>query len=50
MSAYEDDSIEGCLERIRIAWDAGDAATFAAQFTGNATYVIWSGDPLLGRS
>ena len=50
MSGYEDDSIEGCLERIRIAWDAGDAAAFAAQFTDDATYVIWSGDPVLGRS
>jgi uncharacterized protein (TIGR02246 family) len=44
------ESIEDCLERIRTAWNAGDAAAFAAQFTEDATYVIWSGDLLLGRS
>ena len=50
MSAYQDDTVDRCLERIRTAWDAGDAAAFAAQFTEDATYVIWSGDPLMGPS
>lgn len=49
MSARKDDSIQDCLQRIRTAWNAGDAAAFAAEFTEDATYVIWSGDPLLGR-
>jgi uncharacterized protein (TIGR02246 family) len=49
MSAHKDDSIEDCLERIRSAWNSGDAAEFAAQFTEDATYIIWSGDALLGR-
>ncbi len=49
MFAHKNDSIEDCLERIRAAWDAGDAAAFAAQFTEDATYVIYSGEPLWGR-
>jgi len=49
MSAHGSDTIEDCLERIRAAWDAGDAAAFAAEFTEDATYVIYLGAPLVGR-
>ena len=32
-----EDTIEDCLDRIRAAWDAGDARAFAASFTEDAT-------------
>lgn len=37
------------LERIRLAWDAGDAAAYAAEFTEDATYVIFAGIVSRGR-
>lgn len=37
------------LERMRNAWDAGDAAAFADQFTHDATYVIFAGIVSRGR-
>jgi uncharacterized protein (TIGR02246 family) len=43
------DTHEACLERIRSAWDAGDARAYAKEFTEDATYVIFLGDPLVGR-
>lgn len=43
------DTIEECLERIRLAWNAGDARAYAEAFTEDATYVIFLGEPLLGR-
>lgn len=49
MYAEQVDTIEDCLERIRAAWDAGDAKAFATEFTKDATYVIYSGTPLSGR-
>ena len=42
------DTPQACLDRIRDAWDAGDAATYARQFTADATYVIFLGDAILG--
>ena len=43
------DTIEKCLERIRLAWNAGDAQAYAGEFAEDATYVIFLGEPLLGR-
>lgn len=38
------------LERIRQAWDAGDAAAYADEFTADATYVIYAGLVSRGRA
>jgi uncharacterized protein (TIGR02246 family) len=45
-----EDTIEDCLDRIRAAWDAGDARAFAGSFTEDATYVIYLGEALFGRA
>jgi uncharacterized protein (TIGR02246 family) len=45
-----EDSYTACLERIRRAWDAGDAHAYAREFTDDATYVIFLGEPLIGRA
>jgi uncharacterized protein (TIGR02246 family) len=37
------------LDRMRSAWDAGDASAFADQFTTDATYVIFAGIVSRGR-
>ena len=47
--AHREDSIEDCLDRIKAAWNAGDAHAFGRSFTENATYVIFLGDVLVGR-
>lgn len=44
------DTVEACLERIRSAWDRGDAQAYAAEFTEDATYVIFLGEALRGRA
>jgi uncharacterized protein (TIGR02246 family) len=49
MSNQEPDTIENCLDRIRLAWNASDAHAYAQEFTEDATYVIFLGEPLLGR-
>lgn len=49
MSTEFSDTIEQFLDRFRRAWDAEDARAYAAQFTEDATYVTWLGDPLVGR-
>ncbi|GAA5147896.1 hypothetical protein GCM10025768_08690 [Microbacterium pseudoresistens] len=38
------------LERMRLAWDAGDAAAYAAEFTDDASYVIFIGTVSTGRA
>lgn len=38
------------LDRIRLAWDAGDAAAYAAEFTEDANYVIFAGIVSHGRT
>ncbi len=43
------DTVERCLERIRLAWNAGDARAYAREFAEDATYVVYLGEPLLGR-
>jgi uncharacterized protein (TIGR02246 family) len=47
--AHREDSIEDCLDRIKAAWNAGDAHAFGRSFTENATYVIFLGEVLVGR-
>jgi uncharacterized protein (TIGR02246 family) len=44
------DTIEACLGRIKSAWDLGDARAYAAEFTEDATYVIFLGEALSGRA
>ena len=47
--AHPKDTVEDCLDRIRTAWNAGDARAFARSFTEAATYVIYLGEVLVGR-
>ena len=44
------DTIDDVLTRISAAWDAGDAAAFACEFTDDATYVIFVGLAYEGRA
>lgn len=44
------DTVEACLERIRSAWDRGDAHAYAGEFTEDATYVIFLGEALRCRA
>ncbi len=46
----DDQGPQGVLDRLRDAWNAADASAFAQLFTEDATYVIWRGDVLSGRS
>lgn len=43
------DGITDVLDRMRRAWDAGDAAAYAAEFTEDADYVIFAGIISRGR-
>jgi uncharacterized protein (TIGR02246 family) len=43
-------SVTETLDRLSAAWNAGDAAAYAAEFTEDATYVIWNGTVLHGRT
>jgi uncharacterized protein (TIGR02246 family) len=45
-----DDTVENLLERIKDAWNTGDAVAYAREFTDDATYVIFRGDALRGRA
>jgi uncharacterized protein (TIGR02246 family) len=49
MSDALQDAITDFLNQLRAAWDAGDARAYAAKFTGDATYVIFLGEALIGR-
>ena len=42
-------SVTETLDRLSAAWNAGDAAAYAAEFTEDATYVVWNGIVLRGR-
>ena len=44
------DTVEACLERMKSAWNRGDARAYAAEFTEDATYVIFLGEALRGRA
>src|ERR1700733_14398847 len=41
--------VETFLDQFRAAWDAGDARSYAALFTNEATYVIFLGEAFVGR-
>jgi uncharacterized protein (TIGR02246 family) len=41
---------QAVLDRLRDAWNAADASAYARLFTEDATYVVWRGDVLTGRS
>ncbi|GAA1842840.1 SgcJ/EcaC family oxidoreductase [Pseudonocardia ailaonensis] len=41
--------VRDVLDSITAAWDAGDAAAFAAPFTDDCTYVVFDGTVLHGR-
>jgi uncharacterized protein (TIGR02246 family) len=49
MSMSLEEAIDACLKRIQSAWNAGDARLYAAEFTEDATYVIFLGEALSGR-
>ncbi len=49
MTSQTTDTPDACLDRIRRAWDAGDAHASGQEFTVDATYVIFLGDLLDGR-
>lgn len=42
-------AVDESLGRIIAAWDAGNARAFAAEFTADASYVIFAGIVSLGR-
>ncbi|WP_432824713.1 SgcJ/EcaC family oxidoreductase [Dactylosporangium sp. CA-092794] len=44
------DTVEGFLDRVRQAWDAGDARRYGEQFAEDASYVIFLGDVMFGRA
>lgn len=44
------DTIEAFLDRVRQAWDDGDAHAYGEQFTEDASYVIFLGDAMFGRA
>ncbi|MFE9455145.1 SgcJ/EcaC family oxidoreductase [Streptomyces sp. NPDC006739] len=50
MTVKSEDTVEEFLERVRQAWDAGDATRYAAQFAEDASYVIFMGDAMFGRA
>jgi uncharacterized protein (TIGR02246 family) len=45
-----DSDPQDLLDRLRHAWNAGDAYAYAELFSEDATYVIWRGDVLTGRA
>jgi uncharacterized protein (TIGR02246 family) len=49
LAAPTQDTVEDFLDRVRRAWDEGDAVTYAQQFAEDASYVIFMGDALFGR-
>lgn len=45
----QENSIEATLNRMTAAWAAGDADAYAAEFTADASYVIYAGLSYFGR-
>ena len=43
-------TVDGCLDRMVQAWDRGDAAAYADEFTDDASYVIYVGLTYAGRA
>jgi uncharacterized protein (TIGR02246 family) len=50
MTQTQNDTIEAFLNRVRQAWDAGDAHAYALQFAEDASYVIFLGEVMFGRA
>ncbi|WP_207904511.1 SgcJ/EcaC family oxidoreductase [Agromyces fucosus] len=50
MTTDEQAEVLVALDRIRAAWDAGDADAYAAEFTEDASYVIFAGLHDLGQA
>jgi uncharacterized protein (TIGR02246 family) len=50
MTDVLDDTIDDCLARMVRAWDAGDAGAYAAEFTEDASYVLYVGLTYFGRA
>lgn len=48
-AASDRSAVLAALDRVRAAWDAGDATALAAEFTDDASYVIFVGLHYLGR-
>jgi uncharacterized protein (TIGR02246 family) len=42
-------AVDGFLDQLQTACDAGDARAYAALFTEGATYVIFLGEAMVGR-
>jgi len=42
--------IQELLDQLSVAWQAGDAAQYAAHFTADADYVVFDGTHLRGRA
>lgn len=42
-------AVDTTMGRLSAAWNAGDAAAYAAEFTPDATYVVFDGHVLRGR-
>src|SRR5271166_6641490 len=42
-------SVDEFLARFRSAWDAGDARAYAAEFTEDASHVVFLGEAFMGR-
>jgi uncharacterized protein (TIGR02246 family) len=42
-------AVDDVLARLSAAWNAGDATAYAAEFTPDATYVVFDGTVLRGR-
>lgn len=46
----QNNTIQACFDRMTDAWAAGDAEAFAAEFTEDASYVIYVGLTYFGRT
>ena len=44
------DTVDAFLDRIRQAWDAGDARAYGRQFADDASYIIFMGEATFGRA
>ncbi|GAA1931625.1 SgcJ/EcaC family oxidoreductase [Streptantibioticus ferralitis] len=49
MTSSHDDTVDAFLNRVQEAWNAGDAQTYAAQFSEDASYIAFIGVAILGR-
>ncbi|MDF3290653.1 SgcJ/EcaC family oxidoreductase [Streptomyces silvisoli] len=49
MTSSCDETVDAFLNRVREAWNAGDAQAYAAQFSEDASYIAFIGEAILGR-